>query len=103
VPAFILVEPVITSGPTTGLIIMSGILSFAASGAQVTKIVQAFLFFASLRAARTKGVSPHAAMPTTISLALIFRFAIAAMPSSVLSSAPSAARTRARFPPAIIP
>ena len=54
-------------------------------------------------AARTKGVVPLAAMPTTTSAADTFRSSMAAMPASRSSSAPSIDVTSAGSPPAMIP
>ena len=56
-----------TSGPTTGLMMMSAVMDFTASGAHVTNTVTAPICRARSRAPRTKGVIPQAAKPTTTS------------------------------------
>lgn len=95
------VEPAITSGPTRGAIRISTRERRGELRLQATKTVRAPLFFASRRAAATKGVIPLAEIPTTTS-PFRTRFLIFFRPSLARSSAPSCDRNTACFPPAMI-
>ena len=66
VPALRRVEPVSTSGPTASAMTTRAAAA-GTSGLQVTSAVAAPRLRASCKAARTNGVTPLAAMPTTMS------------------------------------
>ena len=70
---------------------------------QLRNTVRAPSAWARPSAARTNGVVPLAAMPTTTSVAPTRRSSTAAMPASRSSSAPSTDLTSAGSPPAMIP
>src|SRR5262249_50504889 len=93
VPALSRVEPASTSGPTR-----SAITRLAAprgtSGLHVTSTDSAPRRRASASAARTNGVTPLAAMPTTASLRRARR-RVARAPARASSSAPSTERNTA--------
>ena len=99
VPALSRVEPVSTSGPTASAITTRA-AEAGTSGLQVTSAVAAPRLRASFKAARTNGVTPLAAMPTTMSPGRT-RLRIWRAPSAPLSSAPSEERNTVRLPPAI--
>ena len=82
VPAFSLVDPVSTSGPTPGAMMRSTKFWRSAPGQQVTKMIRRPLLRARVRAPRTKGVSPLADTPMTTSFLVGRRRAIARAPSS---------------------
>ena len=103
VPAFRRVEPVRISGPTAAPMVTSASGRPACPGLHVTKTVRAPSRRASSRPPRTKGVTPHAAMPTSTSSGLKPRSWSAAAPSAGWSSAPSIAVTSASRPPAMMP
>src|SRR5258706_564013 len=71
VPALRRVEPAITSGPTTGAIIMSTCPASALGWLQASPTVRACCARAWASAASTYGVWPLAEMPTTASRAVI--------------------------------
>ena len=104
VPALRRVEPVSTSGPTTGLMMTSHVSASTFGGAaQVTSTVLAPRVCARDSADRTYGVVPLAAIPTTTSRLVTAAVSIAAAPALTSSSAPSALFTSAPYPPAITP
>ena len=91
VPAFIRVEPVSASGPTLGRMTTSQVSASCLGGSeQETSTVFAPIVWARDRAARTNGVVPLAAMPTTTSRGVTCASSIAAIPAFTSSSAPSA-------------
>src|SRR3972149_8749837 len=101
VPAFILVEPEITSGPT-----IRGIEIFASGeeiGLHEIRIRKEALFLAYDNAPRTNGVVALAAIPITISFSPNRNLLKTFFASFVESSAPSMERHNAFLPPAIIP
>ena len=104
VPAFIRVEPVTTSGPT-GTVMQTSQVSRSSRGGseQETSPVRAPSVCARASAARTKGVVPLAAMPTTTSSGPTRRASISPIPAFTSSSAPSIDRTSAGRPPAMMP
>src|SRR5881392_3644483 len=104
VPALRRVDPVSASGPTTGTMSTSQVSANTLGGVeQVTRIVCAPNVCARASAARTKGVVPLAAIPTTTSSLDTFAPSIAAAPAFTSSSAPSTLLTSAPYPPAMIP
>ena len=104
VPALRRVEPVTTSGPTGTVMQTSQVSRISCGGSvQLRKTVRAPRVCARPSAARTNGVVPLAAMPTTTSFSLIRRSSMAAMPALRSSSAPSMDFTSAGSPPAMIP
>src|SRR6266851_202625 len=101
VPAFSRVDPVNTSGPTSGAITIfasrpTGIRKF-----DVTATVVAPRFRAYFSAPTTYGVVPLAAIPTTTSRRVNFFARKSRSPLPSESSAPSTALVIARLPPAI--
>src|SRR5204863_6183296 len=104
VPALRRVDPVITSGPVTGLMMTSHVSARTLGGAEhVTRTVLAPMVCARPNAARTYGVVPLAAIPTTTSNFVTPAVSTAAIPALMSSSAPSALFTSAPYPPAITP
>src|SRR6266403_4584971 len=102
VPAFNRVDPVSTSGPTSGAITIfasrpTGIRKF-----DVTATVVAPRLRANRSAPSTYGVVPLAAIPTTTSFRVNFFARKSRSPFRDESSAPSTALVIARLPPAII-
>ena len=96
VPAFMRVEPVSTSGPTSGRIRTSQVSArILGGGEHDTSPVAAPMVWARPSAARTNGVVPLAAMPITTSCLVTRCASMAAMPALTSSSAPSALFTRA--------
>src|SRR5690348_11275577 len=104
VPALRRVLPVTTSGPVMATMGMStwAIVS-GGGGEQATMAVRAPISFAYVRATRTYGVVPDAAMPTTKSPLRTPRAARSRRACSRSSSAPSCALVSAGVPPAMIP
>ena len=103
VPDFILVEPVIGSGP---VIASTGYSTKSASLLPADVVIQPVIAPISLAYSIppiTYGVLPLAAIPTTISLLDKFIFFKSSIANSFESSAPSTAFTSASFPPAINP
>ena len=101
VPAFIRVEPVITSGPTKVCIVRSAVLDIGLFSTQTTATVFAPLLFANSMAAWVYGVFPLAAIPITrSSLVSFFDFRSAAALARS-SSLPSMACGSALAPPAM--
>src|SRR5690606_23229407 len=83
VPAFMRVEPVITSGPTSGAITTSCVFSSSSLGyVHSRKPVRAPRSRARRKAPWTNGVVPDVAMPRTKSLGPTLRSSIARAPSS---------------------
>jgi hypothetical protein len=104
VPAFIRVEPAITSGPTLGTMQTSAQARTSSSGSvQQRKPTRAPRSFARRSAARTYGVVDDVAIPRTKSRGPTSRSSIASAPASVSSSEPSWLPTSAAYPPAITP
>ena len=101
VPAFIRVEPEITSGPTSATIARSAAFSRGELRLQVTAIVLAPRRRAYSSAATVNGVRPLAAIPTTTSCFWSFRLVISRSPNLRESSLASTAVARALGPPAI--
>ena len=90
VPAFIRVEPVTTSGPTSTRMVASQVSRSSLGGSeQVTIAVRAPRVCARESAARTNGVVPLAAMPTTTSSGPTRLASISPMAAFTSSSAPS--------------
>jgi len=101
VPAFSRVDPVNTSGPTSGAITIfatrpTGIRKFDVTATVVAPRVRAYF-----SAPSTYGVVPLAAIPTTTSFGVIRIPRKSRSPFRFESSAPSTARVIARRPPAI--
>ena len=101
VPAFIRVEPEITSGPTSATIARSAAFSRGELRLQVTAIVLVPRRRAYSSAATVNGVRPLAAIPTTTSCFWSFRLVISRSPNLRESSLASTAVARALGPPAI--
>ena len=91
VPAFIRVEPVIASGPTTGTIAISTDLVSADSGLHTIAAVKQPIDRAYSTAPIVYGVRPEAAIPTTASPAATPRARRSATAASLLSSLDSVA------------
>jgi len=90
VPAFIRVDPVSTSGPTLGRISTSHVSASTCGGSEhESKPVSAPIVCARESAARTNGVVPLAAMPSTKSSGVTRALSIASAPAFTSSSAPS--------------
>ncbi len=95
VPAFIRVEPVSASGPTFGRISTSHVSTRTFGGSeQERRPVAAPIVWARDSAARTNGVVPLAAMPSTKSGGDTRARSIASIPAFTSSSAPSRPFTR---------
>ena len=106
VPAFILVLPVMTSPPTTGLIMKSTCPQSAITEGSVhaTPTVAQPRLFAWARQRSTYGVRPEAAIPISESTEpLSWSTSRSRTAASVSSSAPSCACRIAASPPAIMP
>ena len=104
VPALSRVDPVSTSGPTTGSTQMSATARMASGGSvQAISTVRAPRSRARVSAPRTKGVVPDAAMPHTTSPVCTACASITAAPAAGSSSAPSIGVRNARSPPAMMP
>ena len=104
VPAFMRVEPVTTSGPTSTTMHTSTLSRMPRGGSeQVKNPVRAPSSRACSRAARTYGVVPLAAMPSTKSAGPTVIASIAERAAAGSSSAPSTERCSAGAPPAMIP
>ena len=101
VPAFMRVEPAITSSPVSARIGWEQASRIGASGLLEMPMVWAPRAAASLRAAMVKGVRPLAATPITTSSGPMLLSRMPAMPSSTESSAFSTACMMAPVPPAI--
>ena len=101
VPAFSRVDPVNTSGPTSGAITIFANRPTGIRKLEVTATVVAHRFCANFSAPSTYGVVPLAAIPTTTSLRVNFFARKSRSPFRAESSAPSTARVIARLPPAI--
>ena len=101
VPAFSLVDPVSTSGPTSGAMKMSVNFLNCPSRFAATPIVVAPCFFAYFTAPSTYGVVALAATPTTTSRLDNFARRKSFTAFFTESSAPSTALVIARRPPAI--
>ena len=99
VPAFILVDPAMASGPVSTVISTSTGAVLGASGLPDTSAVRAPSSCAAVSAPITNGVRPDAARPSTKSPGRASRESSAA-PAAESSSAPSTASTSARRPPA---
>src|SRR2546430_14840671 len=95
VPALSLLEPVTTSGPTTGTILTSATLVIEDPGAQVTATVKAPNERAYDTAPTVYGVLPDAAMPTSTSAFVKPRAFRSVGPASRSSSEASTARWQA--------
>jgi len=67
VPAFMRVEPAMTSGPTRGAMVTSASSPSGEGRLQTSPMVSAPRRFASATAPSTQGVRPLAVMPTTTS------------------------------------
>ncbi len=100
VPAFIRVDPVSTSGPTSGVMAMPAACASGDPGTQVMATVIAPRRCASRNAPSVKGVVPLAASPTTMSREPTDRCAIRSAPSAGSSSSSAADSASAAPPPA---
>src|SRR6266481_2624505 len=101
VPAFNLVGPVSTSGPTSGAITIFARRAAAIRRLHVTATVNAPRPRANFIAASTYSVVPLAVTPTTMSLRVNFISRNSRSAFRMESSAPSTAPVTARRPPAI--
>ena len=101
VPAFSRVDPVSTSGPTSGAIKIFAIRATGMLRLAVTATVVALHFRAYFNAPSTYGVVPLAAIPMTTSFGVNFLARKSSSPFRTKSSAPSTAFVTARRPPAI--
>src|SRR6266403_1738407 len=101
VPAFNRVDPVSTSGPTSGAITIFASRAAAIRRLDVTATVTAPRPRANFIAATTYGVVPLAVTPTTMSLRVNFLSRNSRSAFRMESSAPSTAPVTARRPPAI--
>src|SRR6266850_998789 len=101
VPAFSRVDPVSTSGPTSGAITIFASRAAAIRRLDVTATVNAPRARANFIAATTYGVVPLAVTPTTMSLRVNFLSRNSRSAFRMESSAPSTAPVTARRPPAI--
>ena len=100
VPAFIRVDPAMTSGPTTADTTWSATAASSGSGTQTTATVSAPTARAARPAPRTYGVRPLAESSTTVSFAPTPAERTSAAPASPSSSAASCATASAATPPA---
>ena len=82
-------EPVTTSGPTTGAIDIFAHFDTSESALHVTDTVKAPISFAYYKAPITYGVLPDAAIPTTTSFSFKFLSFKSLTANSLESSAPS--------------
>ncbi len=103
VPAFSLVEPAISSGPTTTSMPCSAAAASALSSLQARPTVSAPSARACSTAPTAYGVRPEAETPTTVSSGVSFSASRSRRASSFESSAPSTEVTMAAGPPAISP
>src|SRR6267142_646975 len=101
VPAFNRVDPVSTSGPTSGAITILASRAAAIRRLDVTATVNAPRARANFIAVTTYGVVPLAVTPTTMSLRVNFLSRNSRSAFRMESSAPSTAPVTARRPPAI--
>ena len=103
VPAFILVEPVIISGPVSILITTSTTVDKKGLGFVIRYAVFDPFSFAYSKADITYCAAPLQLIPITRSFIVISNCFRSSMAESDLSSAPSIEFLRALSPPAIIP
>src|SRR6267378_2914454 len=95
-PAFSLVEPAITSGPTTGTILISAAFVIGDPGTHVTATLRAPSSRAYLIAPTVYGVLPEAATPTSASSFVNRRWRKSSAPAFESSSEASTAWWQAR-------
>src|SRR6185503_17601648 len=103
VPAFILDEPAMTSGPTIGAIETAAAVAIREAGLQVIATVAAPSFFAYSIAPAVYGVLPLADIPTNTSCAVTPHDWRSRSAWTGSSSAASTDRCSASYPPAIMP